>query len=227
MDEPTGQIIEAGPDDADTALILLHGLGADGNDLAPLATHLAGPDRARWRFLFPDAPLRTVAMAGGMRVRAWYDIDPGAAGAAPGLSDSVARAQELIEREIARGVPAERIVIGGFSQGGVIALDSFLASEHRLAGAVGLSTYLHDHAAAAERCGLANAAGRIFLAHGQADGMIPLARAATGRTTLESLGFEVRWHQYPMGHEICMDELRDLSAWLDALPGLAGAASRS
>jgi phospholipase/carboxylesterase len=204
-----------GPERATASLLFLHGLGADGTDLAPLADHLsAGP----WRFLFPDAPIRPVALAGGMRVRAWYDMAPAGGGAA-GLEDSVAFARGLLEEEIERGVPPERIVVGGFSQGGVIALETFLAFPRRLAGVVALSTYLHDHARAAGRCELANGGGPVFMAHGGGDAMIPVTRAATGRGVLEELGYAVTWRQYSMGHEICPQELRDLGAWLrEALP---------
>ena len=210
----TMQVI--GPEHATASLLLFHGLGADGADLAPLAEHLsAGP----WRFLFPDAPIRPVALAGGMRVRAWYDMDP-AGGGVEGLEASVAFARSLLEAEIERGVPPERIVVGGFSQGGVVALETFLAFPRRLAGVVALSTYLHEAERAASRCELANGGGPVFMAHGGGDAMIPVTRAAQGRTVLEELGYAVRWHQYPMGHEICPQELRDLGAWLaGVLPG--------
>lgn len=212
------RVIEAGPDDADASLILLHGLGADAEDLAGIAQYLQLPEALRLRCVFPDAPVRPVTINGGTPMRAWYDIDP-AAGPDSGAADisaSASFARGLVDREAARGVAPGRIVVGGFSQGGVIALETFLGHAERLAGAVALSTYLHDGDRAMERVGLANAEGPIFMAHGRGDAMIPIHRAATSRTTLEQLGYDVRWYEYPMGHEVCMDELRDLSAWLTA-----------
>lgn len=218
VEQPETRIVEAGPDDADATLIMLHGLGADAEDLAGIAGYLQLPDDLRLRFVFPDAPVRPVTLNGGVPMRAWYDIDP-AAGPDSGADDiaaSVAFARALVQRETERGVAPERIVVGGFSQGGVIALETFLGSETRLAGVVALSTYLHDADRAAERVGLANAGGGVFMVHGRGDPMIPIHRAATSRTVLEGLGYDVRWHEYPMGHEVCMDELQDLSAWLTA-----------
>lgn len=222
------EVIESGPEDADASILLLHGLGADGADLTGLVPHLQLPDGARWRFLFPNAPVRPVTINGGARMRAWYDIDP-AGGLDSGAADiraSARAAAGLVAREMARGVAPERIVLGGFSQGGVIALEAGLGGEHRLAGIVALSTYLHDAEHADTRVGLVNAGARIFMAHGRGDPMIPITRAAQGRTRLEDLGYRVQWQEYPMGHEVCMPELRDLSTWLaDCLDGTASRAS--
>ena len=151
------RILEAGPEDADATLVLMHGLGADANDLAPVAEYLKLPDSLRLRVVLPDAPERPVTINGGMRMRAWYDIDP-AAGLDSGRADieaSAGLARELIAREQARGIRAERIVVGGFSQGGVIALETGLSHGERLAGIIALSTYLHDAEHVAERVGLA------------------------------------------------------------------------
>ena len=210
------RILEAGPEDADATLILMHGLGADAEDLAPVAQYLNLPDSVRLRVVLPDAPERPVTINGGMRMRAWYDIDP-AAGLDSGRKDievSAGLARELIEREEARGIATERIVVGGFSQGGVIALETGLGHGKRLAGIVALSTYLHDAEHVAERVGLANAEAEIFMAHGRGDPMIPIHRAATSRSALDHLGYRVTWQEYPMGHELCIDEINALSAWL-------------
>lgn len=215
--QESGQrVLEAGPDDADATLILMHGLGADADDLAPVAQYLELPETLRLRVVLPDAPVRPVTVNGGMAMRAWYDIDP-EAGLDSGREDiaaSVATARTLIEREQERGVPAARIVVGGFSQGGVIALETGLGHDAPLAGIVALSTYLHDADHAVERVSLANAEAAIFMAHGSSDPMIPIQRAAASRTTLEGLGYRVQWREYPMGHELCLDELKELSAWL-------------
>ena len=214
--DPAQRVLEAGPDDADATLILLHGLGANAEDLAGLAQYLSLPEALRLRVVFPDAPFRDVTINGGMRMRAWYDIDP-AQGLDSGREDiaqSVGPARTLIQREMERGVPAGRIVIGGFSQGGVIALETGLGHDESLAGIVALSTYLHDADHAVDRVTLANAEAQVFMAHGRSDAMIPIQRAAASRTELERLGYRLAWHEYPMGHEVCMDELNDLSAWL-------------
>lgn len=210
------ELLETGPEDADASIVLLHGLGADGHDLEGILPHLQQPAGARWRFVLPHAPQRPISINGGMRMRAWYDIDP-AAGLDSGREDialSAAQAAAVIGREEARGIAAGRIVVGGFSQGGVIALEAGLGYPRRLAGIVGLSTYLHDHARITERLGLANAELPLFMAHGLMDPMIPIQRAAIGRSTLVELGYPVSWHEYPMGHEICLEELQALSAWL-------------
>ncbi len=208
--------IETGPADADACLLLLHGLGADGHDLEGIVPHLQLPSGARWRFVFPNAPERPVTLNGGMHMRAWYDIDPAAGpnGGSEDIQASAAMITDLIEREIALGIAPERIVLGGFSQGGVIALQAGLAHASRLGGIVALSTYVHDHARLADRVSLASSELPVFMAHGLMDPMIPVQRAATGRSALTELGYQVEWHEYPMGHEICAEELRDLSRWL-------------
>lgn len=210
------EVIETGPEDADASILLLHGLGADGHDLEGVLPHLPLPADARWRFVFPHAPKRAVTINGGMQMRAWYDIDPDAGldGGRDDIAVSAAQAAALVGREEDRGVAPSRIVVGGFSQGGVIALEAGLGYPRRLAGIVGLSTYLHDHARITERLSLANAELPLFMAHGLMDPMIPIQRAATGRSTLLDLGYPVTWHEYPMGHEICLEELQALSAWL-------------
>lgn len=208
--------IEAGPEQADACVILLHGLGADGHDLEGILPHLELPPTARWRFIFPHAPERAVSINGGVHMPAWYDIDP-EAGLDSGGEDirlSTAQARSLIEHEQARGIDPKRIVIGGFSQGGVIALEAGLSHSQRLAGIVALSTYLHDHARVVERISLDNAELPLFMAHGLMDPMIPIQRAALARSTLQELGYPVTWQEYPMGHEICLPELQALSAWL-------------
>lgn len=211
------ECIEHGPADASASVILLHGLGADGHDLEAILPHLQCPDAGRWRFIFPNAPTRPVTINGGMAMPAWYDIDPdgGLDSGSRDIADSTAAITALLEREQQRGVASERIVLGGFSQGGVIALQAGLAHQRRLAGLVALSTYLHDHANTAERCDLANVELPIFMAHGLMDPMIPVQRAVTGRATLEELGYPVEWHEYPMGHEICGEEIAALSHWLN------------
>ena len=195
------------------SVIWLHGLGADATDFEPLVPLLKLPMDVR--FVFPNAPQRPVTINGGMRMRAWYDIDPG--NQRVGVDDIAASSTQieaLIQRERDAGVPAKRIVLAGFSQGGVIALQVGLSYQARLAGIMALSTYLQDHEHLAERVSLANADVPIFMAHGLADPMIPIARAVTGRQAMESLGYQVQWHQYGMGHQVCPEEINHISAWL-------------
>lgn len=209
--------IEVGPDDATACVILLHGLGADGHDLEGLVPHLQCAGADQWRFLFPNAPVRPVTINGGMEMRAWYDIDPDG-GLDSGQTDIAASRnaiRALLAAQVERGMDSKRIVLGGFSQGGVIALETMLTHDQRLAGLACLSTYLHDHAGAAGRCGMANLELPIFMAHGLMDPMIPVQRAVTARATLQELGFAVQWQEYPMGHEICLEEIRALSHWLE------------
>ena len=218
-DNPDRRILErtVGDGTPDASLVLLHGLGADAMDLAGIADHLSLPAGRCLRIVLPDAPVRPVTVNGGMPMRAWYDIDP-AGGLDSGRDDieaSVAELCTLVKRE--RDAGAERIFVGGFSQGGVIALETLLTTELPLLGAVALSTYLHDAEHAEERVAFRNAGAPIFAAHGRGDAMIPIQRAALSRTKLEALGYAVSWHEYPMGHEVCLPELEALGSWLGGL----------
>jgi phospholipase/carboxylesterase len=209
--------IETAPNPG-ASVILLHGLGADGNDFVPLAheldLHAVGPVR----FVFPHAPTRPVTINAGYVMRAWYDIlsldSPQPREDEAGLRESQALVDSLIEREKARGVAARRIVLAGFSQGCAMTLMTGLRHDERLAGLVGLSGYLPLAAKAeAERHG-ANADVPIFLAHGSIDPVIPIARARASRDALVALGHAVEWHEYPMPHSVCEQELADLQRWL-------------
>jgi len=199
------------------AVIWLHGLGADGHDFEPLVPELGLGFAAR--FVFPHAPLRPVTINGGMRMRAWYDIFGFGGGLqedAAGIRVSAAAVTRLIDREIERGVPVERIVLAGFSQGGAIALHTALRDARPLAGVLALSTYLPiADTLAAERSD-ANLRLPIFMAHGSADAMLPLALAESSRRTLETLGYAVEWHVYPMAHAVCAPEIATIATWLAA-----------
>ena len=209
------ETIEIDARDAAGTVIWLHGLGADGHDFEPVAAmlDLANPVR----FVFPHAPKRAVAINGGMEMRAWYDIDPRAPLA--GTEDiraSAAQVEELVQAEEARGTARSRIVLAGFSQGGVIALHLGLRSAERFAGLMALSTYVHDHEHIGEEVSFASIDVPILMAHGQMDPMIPIARAITSRESLTNLGYDVDWRVYGMGHQVCPEEIADISAWLDA-----------
>jgi phospholipase/carboxylesterase len=200
-----------------TSLIVLHGLGADGNDFVPIARELDLSAVGGARFVFPHAPMRPVTMNGGYVMRAWYDI----AGTPQarredeaGLRESQARIEALIAREVARGMPASRIVLMGFSQGCAMTLLTGLRHPERLAGLVGLSGYLPLSASTAAERSAANADVPMFLAHGREDPMIGIERALSSRDALLTLGYSIEWHDYAMPHSVCMDEIADLNRWL-------------
>ena len=199
------------------SIIVLHGLGADGNDFVPIAQELDLTAVGDVRFVLPHAPTRPVTINGGMRMRAWYDITGSELVRREdeaGLRASQALVEGLIAREVERGVPAARIVLMGFSQGCAMTLLTGLRHGARLAGLVALSGYLPlADKTAAERAP-ANADLPIFMAHGQADPMIPLQRAVASRDALRALGHALQWHEYPMGHAVCPQEIADLNRWL-------------
>jgi len=205
--------IDPGGDVAGT-VIWLHGLGADGHDFEPIVPMLRL--NASLRFVFPHAPVRPVTINAGMEMRAWYDIDPGRPTA--GTEDIRASAdlvEELVRAEEERGVGRSRMVLAGFSQGGVIALHLGLRSEECFAGVMALSTYVHNHERLAEEVSFASVDMPVFMAHGQMDPMIPIARAITSREALVGLGYDVQWQEYGMGHEVCPQEIADIGSWLE------------
>ena len=192
----------------------MHGLGADGHDFEPIVAELELPATLALRFVFPHAPMRPVTINRGYVMRAWYDVVGDGSEDAAGIRASQARVEALIAREKARGFPAARVVLAGFSQGGAMALHTGLRHPERLPGIIALSCYLPlGDTLAAE----ASPAGRdvpIFMAHGTDDLLIPLTRARRSRDKLIDLGYRVTWHEYPMPHAVCGDEVRDLSACL-------------
>jgi len=198
------------------AVIWLHGLGADGHDFEPVVPELGLPASKPVRFVFPNAPLRPVTINMGMRVRAWYDILQLGGGAEDeaGIRGSQRLLEELISRETKRGIPHDKIVLAGFSQGGAIALQTALRHPERLAGVMALSTYLPLSETLEEERAAANSDLRIFMAHGQYDNMIPMDRATRSRDALLALGYAVAWRQYPMPHSVCPEEIADIAAFL-------------
>ena len=215
------QTIELHPGSpARAAVFILHGLGADGTDFLSFADELDLSAVGPVRFIFPRAPERPVTMNGGQRMRAWYDIvSLGGSGTAPredepGLRETFAQVHALLEREIARGIPASRIVLAGFSQGCAITMGAGLRFGQRLAGLVGMSGYLPIAATTASERHAANAATPVLIAHGTRDPMVGLARGQASRDTVVALGNPVEWHDYPMEHSVCMEELRDVQGFL-------------
>lgn len=208
--------LETGPRPVATVLIL-HGLGADGNDFVPIANELDLKPVGDVRFIFPHAPVIPVTINNGYRMRAWYDIlgmDLVQREDEAGLRRSREQVEELLKREQERGMPASRIVLAGFSQGCAIALLTGLRHGERLAGIVGLSGYLPLAQTTAAERNDANALTPIFLGHGQQDGVVDIARGKASRDALLALGYAVEWHDYPMAHSVCMEEIADLSRWL-------------
>ncbi|ANN68714.1 alpha/beta hydrolase [Bordetella bronchialis] len=208
--------LETGPNPTH-AVIWLHGLGADGNDFAPIVPELRLPAAPAVRFVFPHAPVQAVTINGGMHMRSWYDIlvmDLVRQEDAAGIRRSEAAVRALIARENARGIPTSRIVLAGFSQGCAVTLHTGLRLPEKLAGMMGLSGYLPLLDLAAAERQAANADTPIFLAHGDYDPVVNIARATASRDMLRTLGHDVRWHTYPMQHSVCAEEVADIREFL-------------
>jgi phospholipase/carboxylesterase len=207
--------------DPERSVIWLHGLGADGRDFVPIVGELALP-AAPIRFVFPHAPVQPVTINNGMSMRAWYDIvadDLARREDERGVRASQGLVEALVARERERGVPAARIVLAGFSQGGAISLQTGLRHPERLAGIMALSTYVPLAAALEAERNAANADVPIFMAHGTQDPIIPLANARRSRELLERLGYPVEWHEYAMPHSVSPQEIDDIGAWLRRVLG--------
>jgi phospholipase/carboxylesterase len=207
---------QTGPN-PDATIIILHGLGADGNDFVPIAGELDLAGVGDVRFVFPHAPVIPVTINGGYRMRAWYDIlgaDLVRREDEAGLRQSLAAVDALLAKEQQRGIPAGRIVLAGFSQGCAMALMTGVRHASRLAGIVGLSGYLPLASTTLAERTPANAATPIFLGHGQQDTVVAPERGLASRDALKGLGYPVEWHDYPMAHSVCMEEVQDMGAFL-------------
>jgi phospholipase/carboxylesterase len=205
------------PAEPTATLIVLHGLGADGTDFMPMCDAFDLSAVGPVRYVMPRAPERPVTVNNGQRMRAWYDIvgtDLQRREDEAGLRDSVRQVHALLDRERARGMPAHRIALAGFSQGCAIALLAGLRYPERLAGLVGMSGYLPLAASTAAERSDAMRDAPIFLAHGRQDGMVPMARGIAARDTLAGLGHNVDWQDYPMDHSVCIEEVTALNRWL-------------
>ncbi len=198
------------------AVLWLHGLGADGNDFVPFVPLLGLASRSV-RFVFPNAPKIPVTLNGGFVMPAWYDIlgmELGSAQDEAGVLRSSAEIERLIERENERGIPTERIVLAGFSQGGAVATHVALRHPEPLAGLIALSTYLMRGEALSKELSESNRSIPIFQAHGTFDPMVVPQRGTDLRDRLRDWGYTVDWHTYPMQHEACLEEARDIGSWL-------------
>lgn len=204
---------------ARASVVWLHGLGADGNDFVPIVPHLGIDEGLALRFVFPHAPRIPVSLNQGMVMPAWYDIagpDLRHRQDVAGIRRSEAQVRALVEREIERGVPARKILLAGFSQGGAVAVHVALRFPQPLAGAIALSTYLVLGDTLEAEIASANRGLPLFQAHGSADPMVPIERGEALREKLEEIGCEVEWHEYPMMHEVCPEEIEALGAWMKA-----------
>ena len=207
-------------------VIWLHGLGADGRDFADLPGMLNLPAQMSIRFLFPHAPMRPITLNGGMTMRGWYDVTGLEASRKEdleGLQASSDLVTALIHQEVARGIPADQILLGGFSQGGALSLYLGLRYPSRLAGIVGLSTYLPEASRVHAERSEANRNTRVFMGHGLHDPMVSVQFGDSSRQLLEELGYPLTWRTYPMQHSICEPEMRDLAEFfVSCLSGSAG-----
>jgi phospholipase/carboxylesterase len=213
--------VETAPN-PDAAVVWMHGLGADGHDFEPIVPELGLPARPGIRFVFPHAPLRPVTINQGHVMRAWYDIRA-LAGVRredeAGVRQSARQIEALVERERQRGIVPRRLVLAGFSQGGAMALHVALRYPERLAGILALSCFLPLASTLATEASAANRDVPIFWAHGLHDPMLPLAMAEQGREQAGSLGYRIEWHQYPMPHSVCAEEIADVARWLGRVLG--------
>lgn len=205
------------PGTHDATVLWMHGLGADGNDFPPIVPELALPNGHGIRFIFPHAPIIPVTLNQGMRMRAWYDIqelDLRREHDMDGLRRSSAQIQALLERERSAGIAADRILLAGFSQGGAVALHLGLRHGEALAGIVALSTYLVDDGSLENERSEANRRIPILQCHGTIDPMVPHERGMAARDRLQELGYSVDWHEYRMMHQVCLEEIEVVGAFI-------------
>ncbi|KQQ47761.1 carboxylesterase [Duganella sp. Leaf126] len=199
------------------AIIWMHGLGADANDFVPMLQELDLRGLPAIRFVFPNADTMPVTVNGGYVMRSWYDIvatDLGRQEDETGLRASQAKVEALIAREKARGIAADRIILAGFSQGCAMTLQTGLRQKEKLAGMMCLSGYLPIAPKAATEFTQESLATPVFMAHGRMDPVVPVTRATASRDLLQQWGYQVEWHDYPMQHSLCQQEVDDIGAWL-------------
>lgn len=204
---------------ATSAVIWLHGLGADGFDFVPIVNELHLPASLSARFIFPHATPRPVTINNGFVMRAWYDITgfgPNRTEDDAGIRESDGVVRKYIEQQIAQGIAADKIVLAGFSQGGAIAFQTGLRYPQRLAGIMALSTYLPLRGSLASEASAANRDVPILMCHGTHDGVVPPQLGESSRDILLNLGYRIDWRSYPMAHQVCLEEVTDISNWLQA-----------
>ena len=203
-------------------VIWLHGLGADGHDFEPIVPELRLPAELGVKFIFPHAPVMPVTINGGYQMRAWYDIrdaDLANREDKDGVRQSATLVEQLIDAELEAGIPSDKIVLAGFSQGGAIALHLSTRIQHKLAGIVALSTYLTMPENLADEKSEANIDTPVFMAHGSQDPVVPMQRGQYSAKVLEENGFSVSWQDYPMAHAVCLEEIQTLGQYLNKVLG--------
>ena len=212
------EYVEINPSgEARAAVIWLHGLGDSGHGFAPIVPELNLADMLAVRFIFPHAPVQPVTINGGMAMNAWYDIkslDLENRADESGVIASAALVEQLIAQQIAKGIPSEKIVLAGFSQGGVITLHLATRLKYKLAGIMALSTYMCAPQKLAQQMDSANVKTPIFMAHGSADDVVPLMAGQSAQQMLQQCGYTVSWKVYPMGHSVCIEQINDIAQWL-------------
>lgn len=211
--------LQSAPGEPEAAVIWLHGLGADGNDFQPIVPELGLADR-RVRFIFPHAPMRPVTINSGMTMRAWYDIkgvDLSQREDAEGLADSMAKVRPLLQQQRDQGV--QRIILAGFSQGGALALHMGLREAEPLAGILALSCYLPLAGTLAAEASQANHTTPILMQHGDQDPVVPIQLGQASFSALQQAGYNAHWQSYPMAHQVCLEQIRDIGQWLRARLG--------
>ena len=220
MDTPETVEVGGGAQ-VDGTVIWLHGLGADGHDFEPIVPELNLAEHADIRFVFPHAPVRPVTINGGSPMRAWYDVislDRSGPQDEAGIRESAASLLQLIEREKERGVDTSRIVLAGFSQGGAIAMHTAMRVTQRLAGLMALSTWMPlESTIGKEVVDNSESQSRelpVLMAHGTFDPLLPLAAGQHAREIMQDAGFKVQWHEYPMAHAVCAEEISEIRKWL-------------
>lgn len=212
--------VELNPEIAPVAVVIwLHGLGADGHDFESIVPALQLPEDMPVRFVFPHAPKISVAEFGGQRTRGWFDFSTADGIDLSGLKKSTLQIQDLIQQEIDSGMPTERILLAGFSQGGAMAFHVGLYYSKPLAGILALSTFLAEGEQLATGKAKANEKISILMCHGQQDTVLPMSLGKSSLATLQSAGYSVEWHEYPMGHEVCLEEIRVISRWFQTVLG--------
>ena len=209
-------------DNPEIAIIWMHGLGADGNDFVPMVRELDLTGLPGIRFIFPHANTMPVTINNGYVMRSWYDItglELTRREDENGLRASQQAIEAFIARAKARGIPASRIILAGFSQGCAMTIQTGLRHPERLAGLLCLSGYVPLSAKLATERTDASKSTPIFMAHGRYDNVVPFNRAEASRDLLVSLGYQLEWHEYAMQHTLCLEEVQHMSAWLKKVLG--------
>ena len=223
MSDDTPIILQTGVDESattDAVVIWLHGLGADGSDFVPIVPELKLPAALNVRFIFPHAPVRPITINQGYRMRGWYDVtslDIASRNDEAGIIESSNILSRLCDEQVAQGIAAQRIIVAGFSQGGAIALYTGLRYNRTLGGIMALSTYLPMQQRLQQEAASANRNTPVFMAHGLHDDVVAVQFGLQTRNLLQQQGYRLQWHDYAMGHSVCMEEVSDISKWLTSV----------